>query len=44
MPADINVSAPLMYSDGISTVLSFFISESRQKNEKKAMVIKLQFM
>lgn len=33
MPAEINVSALMMYSDGISTVLSFFISEKPAKNE-----------
>ena len=31
MQAEINVSAPMMYSDGVSTVLSFFISEKPAK-------------
>ena len=46
MPAEINVSAPMMYSDGISTVLSllFLKAAKKKKNELKAMVIKLQFM
>ena len=45
MPAEINVSASMMYSDGISTMLSLlFLKAGKKKNELKAMVIKLQFM
>ena len=34
MPAEINVSAPMMYSDGISTMLSLLFLKAGKKKKK----------